>query len=137
MNLRCSVSYVVLQCQPYLPLNPDERKMLSPTTVFNTATSFLTNTNIQHYAGEQHLSYFSQLAVICWNMFVSAAVGFCALVAIIRGLRGDKHMGNYYLDMWRVVVYVFLPASFLTGVLLLAGGVPMTLDGGQGQNGRA
>ena len=122
-------SYAVLQLQPYLPLNPDERKMLSPTTVFNTATSFLTNTNLQHYSGEQHLSYFSQLAVICWNMFVSAAVGFCALVAIVRGLRGDKHMGNYYLDMWRVVVYVFLPASFLMGVLLVVAGVPMTMDG--------
>ena len=50
-------------------------------------------------------------------------------MAIIRGLRGDAHMGNYYLDMWRVVVYVFLPASLLMGVLLIAAGVPMTLDG--------
>ncbi|MFO0845653.1 MAG: potassium-transporting ATPase subunit KdpA [Gemmataceae bacterium] len=121
--------YVVLQLQPFLPLNPDDKKMLSPTTVFNTAASFLTNTNLQHYSGEQHLSYFSQLAVICWNMFVSAAVGFCALAAIIRGLRGDAGMGNFYLDMWRVVVYVFLPASLITGVLLLAAGVPMTFDG--------
>ena len=62
-------------------------------------------------------------------MFVSPAVGFCALAAIIRGLRGDTHMGNFYLDMWRVVVYVFLPASLLMGVLLMAAGVPMTFDG--------
>jgi K+-transporting ATPase A subunit len=61
-------------------------------------------------------------------MFVSAAVGFCALTAVIRGLRGDLHMGNYYLDMWRVVVYVFLPASLIMGVLLLACGVPMTFE---------
>src|SRR5262249_31791574 len=54
--------------------------------------------------------------------------GFCALVAIIRGLRSDTHMGNYYLDMWRAVVYVFLPASLLVGLLLLPAGVPMTLD---------
>jgi K+-transporting ATPase ATPase A chain len=95
--------------------------------VFNTVTSFLTNTNLQHYSGEQHLSYFSQLFFIVWNMFVSAAVGFCALTAVIRGLRGDAHMGNYYLDMWRAVVYVFIPASLIMGALLLPAGVPMTL----------
>lgn len=122
-------SFAVLQAQALLPLNPDQRGTLSPTTVFNTATSFLTNTNLQHYAGEQNLSYFSQLAVICWNMFVSAAVGFCALTAVIRGLRGDAHMGNYYLDMWRVVVYVFLPASLIMGVIFIPLGQPMTLDG--------
>ncbi len=122
-------SYVVLALQPRLPLNPDDKGMLAPTTVFNTAVSFLTNTNLQHYAGEQHLSYFSQLAVILWNMFVSAAVGFCALAAVIRGLRGDSHLGNYYLDMWRSVVYVFLPASVIMGVLLLPAGVPMTFEG--------
>ena len=122
-------AYVVLALQPALPLNPDGQKMLAPTTIFNTAASFLTNTNLQHYAGEQHLSYFSQLFVILWLMFVSAAVGFCALVAVIRGLRGDPHMGNYYLDMWRVVVYVFLPSSLLMGVIFLAAGIPMTLEG--------
>jgi K+-transporting ATPase ATPase A chain len=83
---------------------------------------------LQHYSGEVHLSYWSQIVFIVWNMFVSAAVGFCALTAITRGLRGDEHMGNYYLDMWRVVVYVFLPASLLGGVLLMAAGVPMTFD---------
>src|SRR5262249_33058986 len=66
---------------------------------------------------------------ILWNMFVSAAVGFCALAAVIRGIRGDERVGNYYLDMWRVVVYVFLPASLIVGVLLLLAGTPMTLDG--------
>ena len=117
--------------QPLAPefLNPDGKGMLAPTTIFNTAVSFFTNTNLQHYAGEQHLSYFSQLSTILWNMFVSASVGFCALVAIIRGLRGDQHMGNYYVDMWRVVVYVFLPAGLIMGVLLIQAGVPMTLAG--------
>jgi K+-transporting ATPase ATPase A chain len=121
--------FVVLSLQEYLPLNPDGMKALAPTTIFNTVTSFLTNTNLQDYSGEQHLSYFSQLFVIIWNMFVSASVGFCALSAIIRGLRGDKNMGNFYVDMWRAVVYVFLPSSLLMGVLLMAAGVPMTLDG--------
>jgi K+-transporting ATPase ATPase A chain len=122
-------AYVVLALQPVLPLNPDGQKMLAPTTIFNTAASFTTNTNLQHYSGEQHLSYFSQIVVILWLMFVSAAVGFCALSAMIRGLRGDAHMGNYYLDMWRAVVYVFLPASLLMGVLFIALGMPMTFDG--------
>jgi K+-transporting ATPase ATPase A chain len=121
-------AYVVLALQPVMPLNPDQQKMLAPSTIFNTASSFVTNTNLQHYSGEQHLSYFSQLVVIIWLMFVSAAVGFCALVAVIRGLRGDPNMGNYYVDMWRAVVYVFLPASLLMGVLFLASGIPMTFD---------
>ncbi len=126
--------YLVLALQPILPLNQkdsafaDGKEMLAPSTIFNTTTSFLTNTNLQHYSGEQHLSYFSQLAFVVWNMFVSAAVGFCALVAIIRGLRGDAHMGNYYVDMWRVVAYVFIPPSAITGIALMAAGVPMTLE---------
>ena len=107
----------------------DGKIMLSPSTIFNTVTSFMTNTNLQHYSGEQHLSYFNQLVFVLWNMFLSAAVGFCALTAMIRGLRGDAHMGNYYLDMWRAVVYVFLPASLLMGVLFIALGMPMTFDG--------
>jgi K+-transporting ATPase ATPase A chain len=120
--------FVVLSLQPGAPLNPDEKGMLAPTTIFNSVSSFLTNTNLQHYSGEVHLSYWGQIVFVVWNMFVSAAVGFCALTAITRGLRGDEHMGNYYLDMWRVVAYVFLPASLLGGVLLMAGGVPMTFE---------
>ena len=121
--------FAVLALQPQLGLNPDDKHMLGPTTIFNTVCSFLTNTNLQHYSGEQHLSYFSQLFMICWNMFVSASVGFCALAAIIRALRSDAHMGNFYVDMWRVVAYMFLPASLVMGVLLMADGVPMTLEG--------
>ena len=126
--------YLVLALQPMLPLNQrdaafaDGKGMLSPTTIFNTVTSFLTNTNLQHYSGEQHLSYFSQLVFVLWNMFTSAAVGFGVLAAVIRGLRGDAHMGNFYLDMWRVVVYVFVPFSVATGILLIAAGMPMTLE---------
>jgi K+-transporting ATPase ATPase A chain len=122
-------SYIVLAVQPLAPFNPDGKGMLAPTTIFNSVTSFITNTNLQHYSGEQHLSYGSQIGFAVYNMFVSAAVGFCALAAITRGLRGDPHMGNYYVDMWRAVVYVFLPASVITAVPLLAAGVPMTFDG--------
>ncbi len=126
--------YAMLALQPLLPLNqhdaafPDGKGMLAPTTIFNTVSSFLTNTNLQHYSGEQHLSYFNQLVFILWNMFVSAAVGFCALAAVIRGLRGDLHMGNFYLDLWRVVAYVFFPFCVVAGILLIACGMPMTLQ---------
>jgi K+-transporting ATPase ATPase A chain len=120
--------YVVLALQPVLPFAPAGKGMLGPTTIFNSAISFTTNTNLQHYAGEQHLSYASQLLFVVFNMFVSASVGFCALVAVIRGLRGDAHMGNYYVDLWRGVAYVFLPASLLMGVILMSRGVPMTLE---------
>jgi K+-transporting ATPase ATPase A chain len=122
------VGFLVLALQSWLPLNPDDKKLLAPTTIFNTTASFLTNTNLQHYSGEVHLSYFSQLFFVVWNMFVSAAVGFCALVAVTRGLRGDPHLGNFYRDLWRGVAYVLLPASVLTGIPLLACGVPMTFD---------
>lgn len=123
------VGYLVLQSQAFLPLNPDHRGTLSPTTVFNTVVSFMTNTNLQHYSGDQHLSHFSQIGFILWNMFTSAAVGFCVLAAIIRGLRGDQHMGNFYRDLWRVVVFAFIPTSLLMGVLLMADGLPMTFGG--------
>ncbi len=120
--------FVVLALQPILPLNPDGKKMLGPTTIFHTACSFLTNTDLQHYSGEVHFSYFSQVVVVGWYMFVSASVGFCALAAITRALRSDPHMGNYYLDMWRVVAYVFFPSSLVIGIVLLAAGLPMTFD---------
>jgi K+-transporting ATPase ATPase A chain len=123
--------FLVLSLQGHLGgfLNPDGKGPLYPTTLFNAVASFLTNTNLQHYAGEQHLSYLSQTVFVLWNMFVSAAVGVCTLVAITRALRGDAHMGNFYLDMWRVVVYVMLPFCVLTALPLMALGIPMTFDG--------
>ncbi|MGO8688473.1 MAG: potassium-transporting ATPase subunit KdpA [Thermoguttaceae bacterium] len=123
------VGFVVLTLQPHLPLNPDGKKMLAPTTIFNTVCSFLTNTNLQDYSGEVHLSYFSQLFFICWKQAISPMIGMAALLAIIRGLRGDKHMGNFYVDLWRGTAYFFVPLCLVVGVLLMASGVPMTLDG--------
>ncbi|MFO0877429.1 MAG: potassium-transporting ATPase subunit KdpA [Gemmataceae bacterium] len=123
------VGFLVLAAQPLLPLNPDGKGMLAPSTIFNTAASFLTNTNLQHYAGEVHLTYFSQLCFICWKQFVGPAIGLSALLAVIRGLRGDGHLGNFHVDVWRGVVYVLLPLAFVVAVLLVVGGVPMTLEG--------
>jgi potassium-transporting ATPase potassium-binding subunit len=121
------VGFAILALQPLMPLN-DNKKMLSPTTIFNTLCSFLSNTNLQHYSGEVHLSYFSQLFFVCWMQFITPAIGLCALLAIIRGLRGDANLGNYYVDLWRSVVYFFLPLSLILAVVLIGTGVPMTLE---------
>ena len=120
--------YLVLSLQPWMPLNPDGKGMLSPTTIFNSAISFLTNTNLQHYSGDQHLSNFSQLFFLVPNMFLSASVGFCALTLIIRLFRGDRVLGNFFVDMWRVFVYMFLPLAFLLGVVFIQQGMPMTFQ---------
>lgn len=123
------LGFTILALQPLMPLNPDGKKMLGPTTIFNTVCSFLSNTNLQHYSGEVHLSYFSQIFFICWMQFITPSIGLCALVAIIRGLRGERDMGNFYLDLWRSVVYLFVPLAFVVAILLLAAGSPMTLEG--------
>ncbi len=118
--------FAVLSLQPWLPLNGDHKGMLAPTTIFHAVISFMTNTDLQHYAGEVNFSLFSQVFFCIANMFLSAAVGFCALAAIIRAFRGQAQVGNFFLDMWRVVIYLFLPASLLFGILFLVQGSPMT-----------
>ena len=118
--------YLVLSIQPWMPLNPLHRGLLSPTTILNSAISFMTNTNLQHYSGDQHLSNFSQIFFCIPNFFLSAAVGLCALTAIIRLFRGQKQIGNYFLDMWRVVVYIFLPVAFVVSLIFVQQGMPMT-----------
>ena len=127
--LAFGIGFAVLSLQHELPLNPDGKPALAPSTVFNTACSFLTNTNLQHYAGEAHLSYLSQLVAILWKQFVTPAIGLAALLAVIRGLRGDPDVGNFALDLWRGVVGLFLPLALVVGGLLILGGVPMTFDG--------
>ena len=118
--------FLVLCLQPVAPLNPLHRGLLAPSTIFSTVASFMTNTNLQHYSGDQHFSNFSQIFFILPMMFLSASVGLCALVAIIRAFRGEKTVGNFFLDMWRVVVYAFLPVALLIGVLFIHQGMPMT-----------
>jgi Potassium-transporting ATPase A subunit len=86
--------FVVLSLQPVMPLNDLKRGMLFPTTIFNSVASFMTNTNLQHYSGDQHFSNFSQIFFCVANYFLSASVGFCALTAIIRLFRKDPSAGN-------------------------------------------
>jgi K+-transporting ATPase ATPase A chain len=118
--------FVVLSLQPLAPLNPLGRGILAPSTIFNTVISFMTNTNLQHYSGDQHLSNFSQIFFILPNMFLSASVGFCALSAIIRLFRGEAAIGNFFVDMWRVVMYIYLPAALVFGTIFIQQGMPMT-----------
>jgi potassium-transporting ATPase potassium-binding subunit len=118
--------YIVLAVQPFAPLNPRGLGMLAPTTIFNSVASFMTNTNLQHYSGDQHLSNWSQIFFVIWNQYVSAAVGLCALTAIIRCFRAEKHVGNFFVDMWRVVAYMFVPVAFVMGILFMQQGMPMT-----------
>ena len=120
--------FVVLALQPWMPMNQDHKGMLAPTTIFNSVVSFMTNTNLQHYAGDVNLSNFSQIFFCILNMFLSASVGFCALVAIIRAFRGQKTVGNFFVDMWRVFVYLFLPASILFAVFFISQGSPMSFQ---------
>jgi K+-transporting ATPase ATPase A chain len=118
--------YLVLMLQPLMPLNPLGRGLLSPTTIFHSTVSFMTNTNLQHYSGDQHFSNFSQIFFILPMMFLSAAVGLCALTAIIRAFRGEKTVGNYFVDMWRVLIYMFVPIAFVIGLIFIQQGMPMT-----------
>jgi K+-transporting ATPase ATPase A chain len=118
--------FVVLSLQPIAPLNPRGLGILAPSTIFSTVISFMTNTNLQHYSGDQHLSNFSQIFFILPNMFLSASIGFCALAAIIRAFRGEATVGNFFVDMWRVAIYIYLPVSLIFGVIFMQQGMPMT-----------
>jgi len=120
--------YLVLAIQPWMPLNQDAKGLLFPSTIFNSVISFMTNTNLQHYAGDVNLSNFSQIFFCIANMFISASVGFCALVAMIRAFRGESSLGNYFVDMWRVLVYMFVPAAVLFALIFIWQGSPMTLQ---------
>jgi potassium-transporting ATPase potassium-binding subunit len=118
--------FVVLCLQPIAPLNPRGLGILAPSTIFNTVISFMTNTNLQHYSGDQSLSNFSQIFFILPNMFLSASIGFCALAAIIRAFRGEATVGNFFVDMWRVAMYIYVPVALVFGVIFMQQGMPMT-----------
>jgi K+-transporting ATPase ATPase A chain len=118
--------YVVMTLQPWMPLNPRGLGLLFPSTIFHSVVSFMTNTDLQHYAGDQHLSNFTQIVWAISNLFLSAAVGLSGLCAIIRALRSDSHLGNFFLDMWRAVMYFFVPAAFIFASIFMIQGSPMT-----------
>jgi K+-transporting ATPase ATPase A chain len=124
-----AVAYVILTTQAMHPFNPDGKEAMEPSLAFNTAVSFVTNTNLQHYSGEVALSYFSQMVALMWLQFVSAATGIAAAAALCRGLAGRQTLGNFYRDCWRATLFILLPLSLFLAVMLMALGVPMTLKG--------
>ena len=124
-------TWTIVTLQQYLPLNPDGISNMEPTLAFNTISSFTTNTNLQHYSGETGLSYLSQMFVISFLQFVTAATGVAAAVAIIRGLAGNRltQLGNFYVDLTRATIRLFLPLAVLVSVLMMWQGTPMTFEG--------
>lgn len=116
--------------QGWLPLNPQNFSGVEPALAFNTAVSFVTNTNWQAYGGENTLSYFTQMLGMTVQNFVSAATGNAALLALIRGIRrhSSDTIGNFWRDLTRTVLYVFLPFCFIFTLFLVSQGVVQTLS---------
>ena len=124
------VGYLVLRIQ-FLPIfNPNGIGAMEETLSFNTIISFMTNTNLQHYSGESGLSYLSQMLVITYMMFVSAATGYAACIAFVRGLAGKSkdNVGTFYADLVKVTTRVLIPLSIIGGMLLIWQGVPQNFD---------
>jgi K+-transporting ATPase ATPase A chain len=106
------LSFIILYFQPILPLNPDHVGGLPILLNFTTVSSFLTNTNLQHYTGELQLSYFSQMGVITFLMFTSAATGIVSAVAFIRGIiNQNSKVGNFYKDFVTTITRILIPIS--------------------------
>lgn len=122
--------YAMLRLQAYLPLNPQGFPGVPADLAFNTAVSFVTNTNWQNYAGETTMSHFSQMAGLTVQNFLSAATGMALAVAITRALARSKvaTLGNFWVDMTRATLYVLLPLAIVVALAFVAMGLPQTLD---------
>jgi potassium-transporting ATPase potassium-binding subunit len=124
------LGYFFLRIQGLLPFDSLGRSAQTPDLAFNTAASFVTNTNWQSYSGETSLSNFSQMAVIIFLQVVSAATGLAAAAGFMRGLsrKNARDIGNYWVDFTRVIYHVMLPLSFVVALILVWQGIPQTLD---------
>jgi len=120
-----------LQGLPFMPFNPDGRAGVEPYLALNTAMSFVTNTNWQNYLGEQTMSHLTQMAGLAVQNFVSAGVGIAVAIALIRGLarRKSAHIGNFWADLTRAVLYVLLPLAFVLALILLGRGAIQNFNG--------
>ncbi|WP_254174900.1 potassium-transporting ATPase subunit KdpA [Planktothrix pseudagardhii] len=122
--------YIIISLQGILPLNPMQLNAPRWDLTLHTTISFLTNTDQQHYSGENTLSYASQVLALGFLMFTSAATGLAVSIAFIRGLTG-RSLGNFYIDLTRSITRILLPISLIGAIILLASGVPETLAGSQ------
>jgi K+-transporting ATPase ATPase A chain len=123
--------YLILRTQGVHPFNPEGFNSGPWDVSFNTTSSFITNTNWQYYGGETTLSYFSQMAGLAVQNFVSAAVGIAVLVALIRGIvaRSGSAIGNFWRDLIRILLYILVPASIVGALLLVSQGAIQSLGG--------
>ncbi len=124
------ICMLVLTNMSWLPLNPDNNPSMKADLAFNTAVSFVTNTNLQHYSGETGLSYFGQLILMLWQ-FISAATGMaiCAVVFLAMKERTSQNLGNFYSFFVRSATRILFPLAFVLAVLLMLNGTPMTFNG--------
>src|SRR3984893_4788815 len=123
--------YGMLRLQGHLFLNPDHLPAVPSHIALNTTASFITNTNWQYYGGEYTMSYLSQMAGLAVQNFVSAAVGMAVLAAVVRGIarRTATDLGNFWVDLYRSLVYILLPLAVIVTVILVWQGVPQTFGG--------
>jgi potassium-transporting ATPase potassium-binding subunit len=122
--------YVLQRLQALLPLNPQHMGSVQPDLAFNTAVSFVTNTNWQNYGGESTMSYLTQMLGMTVQNFLSAATGMAILVAFIRGFsrHNTRLLGNFWVDLTRSVLYILLPISILLALVLVSQGVVQTIS---------
>jgi K+-transporting ATPase ATPase A chain len=122
--------YFLQRAQAWLPLNPQKMSGIAPDSSFNTAVSFVTNTNWQGYSGETAMSYLTQMAGLAVQNFVSAATGMAVLVALIRGFkrRSAETIGNFWTDLTRSTLYILIPLSLIYSLLLVSQGVVQTFS---------
>jgi potassium-transporting ATPase potassium-binding subunit len=123
--------YAIQRLQGHLFLNPDHLKGVPSHIALNTTASFVTNTNWQFYGGEYTMSYLTQMTGLAVQQFVSAGVGMAVLAAVVRGFarRNASDLGNFWVDLYRSLVYILLPLTLILGVILLWQGVPQTFSG--------
>jgi potassium-transporting ATPase potassium-binding subunit len=130
-GLSLGLTYAILRLQGSLPLNPQHLGAVPPALSWNTASSFLTNTNWQNYGGETTMSYFSQMTALTVQQFVTPAVGIGAALVLIRGFarKGSPTVGNFWVDLVRGLLYVLLPIATVAGLIFVGQGAVDTLNG--------
>ena len=124
-------TYVIIRIQGSLPINPQHLGAVPQALSFNTAASFVTNTNWQNYGGESTMSYFSQIGALTVQQFVTPAVGIAVALVLIRGLarKNSPTVGNFWVDITRAMLYVLIPIAFVAGVIFVGQGAVQTLSG--------
>ncbi len=130
-SVALAITYGIFRLQRHLPFNPQHLGAVAPALSWNTAVSFVTNTNWQAYSGEATMSYLSQMGGLAVQNFLSAAVGMAVAAALIRGIarKGAATIGNFWVDFVRGTIYVLLPIAFVAAIVFIGQGALETLSG--------